>query len=87
MTTPILLAVASAACFLGLAHAAVSTPREVFSQVTTAMAAAAVLLVVISPPAAAALLAPVLFSRRLANAPVPSTVPELLDRYSTDADR
>ena len=46
----------------------------------------AVLLVAISPAPRVALLAPVLFSRRLANAPVPATVTELLDRYPARAD-
>jgi hypothetical protein len=84
MTTPILLAVASAGCFLALAHAAVNTPRATFHRVTTAMAVLAVVLVLVSPAAGAALLAPVLFSRRLSNAPVPATVSELLDRYPAD---
>ena len=84
MTTSILLAVASAGCFLALAHAAVNTPRDTFLRVTTSMALLAGLLLLVSPAAGAALLAPVLFSRRLSNVPVPATVPELLDRYPAD---
>ena len=76
-----ILAAASAACFLGLAHAAVNTPRVVFRRSTSVMAAVAVVLLFLSPAAGVAILAPVLFSRRLANAPVPATVPELLERY------
>jgi hypothetical protein len=50
------------------------------------MALTALPLAIVAPAAGIALLAPVLFSRRLANAPVPATVPELLARYSP-ADR
>jgi ABC-type transport system involved in cytochrome c biogenesis permease subunit len=78
---PVVLALASAACFLGLAHAAVTAPLVIFRRCTLAMAVVAVVLVFLSPAAGAALLAPVLFSRRLANASIPATVPELLDRY------
>jgi ABC-type transport system involved in cytochrome c biogenesis permease subunit len=63
---PVVLAVASAACFLGLAHAAVTTPRLTFQRATSAMAALALVLIFLSPAAGAAILAPVLFSRRLA---------------------
>ena len=87
MSTTITLAVASAGCFLALAHAAVQAPRASFERATTAMALLALPLLVLAPAAGAALLAPVLFSRRLANAPVPATVGELLDRYPTAADR
>lgn len=85
MPTSVLLAVASAGCFLALAHAAVSTRRATFQRVTGFMVIAALLLLVLNPAAGVALLAPVLFSRRLANAPVPATVPELFDRYPADA--
>jgi ABC-type transport system involved in cytochrome c biogenesis permease subunit len=81
MPSSVLLAIASAGCFLALAHAAVNTPREPFRRMTSLMAALAVALVVLAPAAGVALLAPVLFSRRLANAPVPATVEELLERY------
>ena len=87
MPSSVLLAVASAGCFLALAHAAVSTPRATFQRVTGFMAVAALLLLVITPAAGVALLAPVLFSRRLANAPVPANVNELLDRYPADSSR
>jgi ABC-type transport system involved in cytochrome c biogenesis permease subunit len=80
---PVLLAVVSAACFLGLAHAAVTTPRTPFRRMTFAMAAVAVGLTMLSPAAGVALLGPVLLSRRLANATIPATVPELLARYSS----
>ena len=86
MSSSVLLAVASAGCFLALAHAAVTTTRDTFRRATTAMALLALPLAVIAPAAGIALLAPVLFSRRLANAPVPATVPELLAQYSP-ADR
>lgn len=86
MPSSVLLAVASAGCFLALAHAAVSTDRATFRRATSAMALLALPLLVITPAAGIALLAPVLFSRRLANAPVPATVPELLERY-TPSDR
>lgn len=82
----VLLAVTSAACFLALAHAAVTTTRSTFRRATSLMALVALPLAVVAPAAGIALLAPVLFSRRLANAPVPATVPELLERYSP-ADR
>lgn len=82
----VILALASAGCFLALAHAAVSTDRATFRRVTGAMAALALPLTIVAPAAGIALLAPVLFSRRLANAPVPATVPELLERYAP-ADR
>lgn len=82
MPTAILFALSSAGCFLALAHAAVSTPRATFLRATAAMACAGAILIVVSPAAGVALLAPVLFSRRLAQAPMPATVPELLDRYS-----
>ena len=73
-------ALASIACFLGLAHAAVRTPRRPFQLMTAGMAITAALLVLVSPFAAAALLGPVLLSRRLAVQPVPATVEELLRR-------
>jgi hypothetical protein len=76
--TPLVLAVASAACFLALARAAVTTPHLAFRRMTLLMALAALPLVAVAPAAGVALLAPVLFSRKLANAPVPGTVPELL---------
>lgn len=81
MPSAVLLTVASAGCFLALAHAAVSTPRAVFLRGTLLMAVVALAVAVVSPAAGVALVAPVLFSRRLANAPVPATVSELLDRY------
>jgi hypothetical protein len=81
MPTSVVLAVASAGCFLALAYAAVSTPRAPFQRGTAVMAVAALLLVLLSPSAGLALLVPVLLSRRLANAPVPATVEELLERY------
>ena len=80
----VLLAVASAGCFLALSHAAVTTTRPTFRRTTALMALVALPLAVLAPPAGIALLAPVLFSRRLANAPVPATVPELLERYPAD---
>jgi hypothetical protein len=86
MSSSVLLAVASAGCFLALAHAAINTDRATFRRATSAMALLALPLVLIAPAAGVALLAPVLFSRRLANAPVPATVPELLARYAP-ADR
>ena len=79
MPTPVLLAVASAATFLALAHAAVRTPSASFRRGTALMAMVALPLVLVAPAAGIALLAPVLFSRRLANAPIPATVDELLD--------
>jgi hypothetical protein len=82
----VLLAVASAGCFLALAHAAVTTTRSTFRRGTALMGLVALPLAVVAPAAGVALLAPILFSRRLANAPVPATVPELLERYSR-ADR
>ncbi|HUP87254.1 MAG TPA: hypothetical protein VM143_16495 [Acidimicrobiales bacterium] len=82
----VLLALASAGCFLALAHAAVTTTRSTFRRATFAMAVTAVPLAVVAPAAGIALLAPVLFSRRLANSAVPATVPELLER-SSRADR
>ena len=80
---PIVLAVASAACFLGLAHMAVSTPYETFRRMTTAMTVFGLLITLIAPVAGVAMLAPVLFSRRLGGPSVPSNVPDLLDRYSS----
>jgi hypothetical protein len=77
----VVLALSSVACFLALAHAAVHTDRRTFGRVTMSMALLALPLLVLSPAAGAALLAPVLFSRRLANVPVPATVDELLSRY------
>jgi len=85
MPTSVVLAVASAGCFLALAHAAISMPRGSFRRMTAAMAVVAVLMIAVSPAAGVALLAPVLFSRRLANVPVPATVNELLDRYPADS--
>lgn len=81
MSAPVVLAVASAACFLGLARAAVFTSRVLFRRVTGLLAATAGLIAMLSPAAGIALLAPVLFSRRLATVTIPPTVPELLDRY------
>ena len=81
MVVPILLAATSAGSFLALAHAAVTTPKRPFMTMTAAMALVAGVLVLFSPAAGAALLAPVLLSRRLANALVPATVNELLERY------
>ncbi len=81
MSAPVVLAVASAACFLGLARAAVFTSRVLFRRVTALLAATAGLIAMLSPAAGIALLAPVLFSRRLATVTIPATVPELLDRY------
>lgn len=81
MSAPVVLALASAACFLGLAHAAVSTSRVPFRRMTALLAATAGAITLLSPAAGVALLAPVLFSRRLATVAVPATVPELLDRY------
>jgi hypothetical protein len=78
----LVLAVASASCFLGLAHAAVRTPRAPFRRMTFAMAVVAVLLALVAPAAGIAVLCPVLLSRRLANAMIPATVTELLERYS-----
>lgn len=83
MPTSVVLAVASAGCFLALAHAAVSTPRAPFRRATALMAVSAVAIVLLSPGAGLAVLVPVLLSRRLANAPVPATVEELLERYPT----
>jgi hypothetical protein len=83
MPTSVILALAAAGCFLALAHAAVSTDRATFRRGTAAMAALATLLVLLAPGAGLALLVPVLLSRRLANAPVPATVEELLERYPT----
>lgn len=80
MVAPIVLALVSAGAFVGLAHAAVATDRRTFLRATAAMAAVAVLLVLVSPAGGAAILAPVLFSRMLVNAPVPATVDELLAR-------
>jgi hypothetical protein len=84
MPTSVVLSLASAGCFLALAHAAVTTPRELFRRLTGFMALAALLLVLVAPGAGLAVLAPVLLSRRLANAPVPATVEELLERYPTN---
>ena len=80
----VVLALSSVGCFLALAHAAVNSPRATFRRATTAMAVLAVLLVALAPAAGVALLAPVLFSRRLANVPVPATVDELFDRYPAE---
>lgn len=80
MAQPILLALVSAAAFLGLAHAAVSSDRAQFLLANNLMAMVALLLVLLAPAAGVALLAPVLLSRRLAAAPVPATVDELLAR-------
>jgi ABC-type transport system involved in cytochrome c biogenesis permease subunit len=77
----LVLAVVSVAVFLGLAHAAVHSPRTAFRRATLVMAAAAAVVAVMSPAAGAALLAPVLLSRRMAAAPMPTSVAELLDRY------
>lgn len=82
MPDPVVLAVASAACFLGLAHMAVSTPNATFRRMTTAMTVFGVLITLVAPVPGVALLAPVLFSRRLGGPSVPADVPELLDRYS-----
>ena len=71
MPSSVLLALASAGCFLALAHAAVTTPRSTFRRATGAMALLALPLLILEPAAGIALLAPVLFSRRLANAPGP----------------
>lgn len=87
MPPSVLLAVASAALFLALAHAAVSAPRATFKRVTMIMALVALLLAVVAPAAGVALLAPVLFSRRLAAAPVPAHVNELLHRYPAESPR
>ena len=84
MPNLVVLALASAACFLGLAKAAVSTPREVFHRSTLLMAAATLPILAVAPAAGAALLAPVLFSRKLANAAVPATVSELLRMAESD---
>ena len=84
MPSLVVLALASVASFLALAHAAVNTAPARFRRTTTAMAVLAALVAAVAPAAGVALLAPVLFSRRLANAPVPATVPELLDRYPAD---
>ena len=81
MATPLVLAVVSVGCFLGLAHAAVTSPHRQFRTATLAMASVAGLLAVLAPAAGVSLLAPVLLSRRLANAPIPATVPEFLGRY------
>jgi ABC-type transport system involved in cytochrome c biogenesis permease subunit len=87
MVSPVVLAVASVGCFLALAHAAITPSASTFRRMTGAMAAVAVVLVAVSPAAGVALLAPVLLSRRLANAPVPATVDELLGRRQESADR
>lgn len=87
MVSPVVLAVASVGCFLALAHAAVTSSGSTFRRMTSAMAALAVLLLAVSPAAGVALLAPVLLSRRLANAPVPATVDELLGSRRASADR
>ena len=87
MVSPVVLAVASVGCFLALAHAAVTSSAPAFRRMTRAMAAVAVVLLALSPAAGVALLAPVLLSRRLANAPVPATVDELLGRRQQSADR
>ena len=82
--TAVLLAVISAALFLALAHAAVHTAREPFRALTAVLAVVSLMVLVVAPFAGAALLAPVVLSRRLANAPVPSTVDELLARRPRD---
>jgi hypothetical protein len=79
--THVLLAIASAVCFLGLAHAAVNTRRELFQRMTFAMGIVAFALAVVAPGAGIALLGPIYLSRRMSNAPIPATVPELLERY------
>ena len=78
MPTPVLLAVASVATFLALAHAAVRTPRDTFLRATFSMALLALPLALVAPAAGASLLAPVMLSRRFAPAPIPATVDELL---------
>lgn len=87
MVSPVVLAVAAVGCFLALAHAAVTTSGPAFRRTTGAMAALAILLIVVSPAAGVALLAPVLLSRRLANAPVPANVDELFRCRRESADR
>lgn len=87
MPSSVVLAVASAGCFLALAHAAVTSSGPAFRRLTRAMAAVSIVLLAVAPAAGVALLAPVLLSRRLANAPVPATVDELLGRRSESADR
>ena len=85
--TPIVLAVVSAGCFIGLAHSAITTPAAPFLRMTTVMAAVAAALVLIAPAGGAALLGPVLLSRRLVIGRVPDTVAELLhpsSRLATD---
>ena len=66
MSSAFTFAIASAGCFLALAYAAVSTPRATFLRMTAFMAAMGALLALVSPVAGVALMAPVLFSRRLA---------------------
>lgn len=87
VSAPVVLALASASCFLGLARAAVFTPRTPFRRMTALLAATAGVIALLSPAAGIALLAPVLFSRRLATVAVPATVPELLDRYPARRSR
>jgi hypothetical protein len=87
MPSSVVLAVASAGCFLALAHAAVTTSGPTFRRTSRVMAAIAIVLLAVSPAAGVALLAPVLLSRRLANAPVPATVDELLGTRRASVDR
>lgn len=75
MPTPIFLGLVSAGCFLGLAHMAVRTPARAFRRATGVMALVGWLLALVAPAAGIAVLAPVLFSRRLADQPVPARIP------------
>lgn len=75
MPAPIVLTLASVACFLSLVHMAVTVPPAAFRVMTNVMILAAVLLALVAPTAGVALLAPLAFARYLGRPVVPATVP------------
>lgn len=75
MPAPIVLSLASLACFFSLLHMAVTAPPTAFRLASRAMIAAAVFLAAVAPTAGVALLAPLVFSRYVARPVVPATVP------------
>ncbi|HEX2850450.1 MAG TPA: hypothetical protein VHN98_07845 [Acidimicrobiales bacterium] len=81
MAAPVILVLVFVTTFLGLARAALTTPRDTFLGATRAMAVVAGLVLLLAPLAGAVILVPVLGSRMLAQRPVPASVDELLERY------
>lgn len=75
MPAPIVLAVCAAACFLGLAHAAVTMPERPFRIITVTAIVFGAVLALVSPGAGLAVVAPAVFARRLAAPRIPATVP------------